>query len=673
MAVEIEIIGDRVENEEYYAGEYLDKMFKAYFNNKNDINGKILIKPNFRAPGEKREDIDIVVWMRFENFREKFATKHQYKEDDETIISTNKTLSPIFINSFLFAIELKSHNRDGVCFSSTEVRVKYKDKYSSVTEQNEQQSYSLKNFIEKNAKGLNKSPYINRLIWLRSFDKQAKTPFGCNVVNVLFGDFSFKTLIETTFNQNPPFKAVNSNLSYTAYFDRDEDANTDESIEKVLLYYDKVFFSKQGTLTRRKLENLVQRELDKTNKERIDEIGFKTTIIQGVPGSGKTIHLLHLAYHLAKQKGKRCLILTYNIALNADIDRLSLLSGFKDDPSSATVGTNTCMRLMRKFFIAWGVYEEAPAELNQNERIKYIKNNFLDNYQNLLKELNSYLNEGLLTDDEINKTKQKIDELNWDIVFIDESQDWYPEERDILYKLYGANNFIIAYGSHQLIRQLEPIDWSKGTQLAPPINLGQSFRQKMNLCLFINEFSEKIDFNRRIGINNELNGGGVLVFTRRYNIEDYKTQLKYCVKECKNAAYDLLILVNNKNDIFLNGLLEQGVPFHDGTNNKLKDKYPSNTDASRLYNYRSCRGLEGWIVIAQHLDLFIEEEYSSKTEARKGLSLEETRQEHIANWLYMIFSRAIDRLIITLKNPNTEYSKIILKIAEEKDYAEIVR
>lgn len=155
MAVEIEIIGDRVENEEYYAGEYLDKMFKAYFNNKNDINGKILIKPNFRAPGEKREDIDIVVWMRFENFREKFATKHQYKEDDETIISTNKTLSPIFINSFLFAIELKSHNRDGVCFSSTEVRVKYKDKYSSVTEQNEQQSYSLKNFIEKNAKGLN--------------------------------------------------------------------------------------------------------------------------------------------------------------------------------------------------------------------------------------------------------------------------------------------------------------------------------------------------------------------------------------------------------------------------------------------------------------------------------------------------------------------------------------
>ena len=87
--------------------------------------------------------------------------------------------------------------------------------------------------------------------------------------------------------------------------------------------------------------------------------------------------MLHLAYHLAKEKGKRCLILTYNIALNADIDRLSILSGFKDDPSSATVGTNTCVRLMRKFFIAWGIYQEAPTELNQNQKSRYIKINFL--------------------------------------------------------------------------------------------------------------------------------------------------------------------------------------------------------------------------------------------------------------------------------------------------------
>lgn len=673
MAVEIEIIGEKVENEEYYAGEYLDEMFKSYFKNKNEVNGKILIKPNFRAPGEKREDIDIVVWMRFENFRDKFVTKSQSKIDDEVIISKNKVLEPVYINSFLFAIELKSHNRDGVLFSKTEVKVKYKEKLSSVTAQNEEQSYSLKNFIAKNAKELNGSPYINRLIWLRSFDKQAKTPFGCSVVNLLFGDFSFKTLIETTFNQNPPFKAVNNKLSYTAYFNRDDNINSDESIENIFLHYDKFFFAKQGTLTRKKLESLVQRELDETNKKRIEKIGNKTTIIQGVPGSGKTIHLLHLAYHLAKEKGNRCLILTYNIALNADIDRLSILSGFKDDPSSATVGTNTCMRLMRKFFIAWGIYEEAPAELNQKERASYIKKNFLDNYENLLQELNGYLNECLLTEEEIEKTKFDLDELNWDLVFIDESQDWYPEERDILYKLYGAQNFVIAYGSHQLIRKSKTIDWSKGTQLAPPINLEQSFRQKMNLCFFINEFSERIDFNRKIKINNDLTGGSIVVFTRPFKIEDYKTQLSYSVKECKNAAYDLLILVNNKYDDLLNTLVEQDIPFHDGTNNKFRGKYPSNADASRLYNYKSCRGLEGWIVIAQDLDQFIETEYNSIIQAKTGLSLEETKQEHVANWLYMIFSRAIDRLIITIKNPNTEYSKIILKIAEEKDYAEIVR
>jgi len=673
MAVNIEIVGGRVENEEYYAGEYLYNMFNGYFNNKNDIGGKILIKPNFRAPGEQREDIDIVVWMRFENFRETFATKNRSKVNDEIIISDNKTKSDVFMNSFLFAIELKSHNRDGVIFSNTEVRVKYNGKTSSVTEQNEQQSYSLKNFISKNAKELKGSPYINRLIWLRSFDPQSKTPFGCNVVNLLFGDFSFKTLIETTFNQNPPFKSGHNKLSYNAYFNRDENINADEAIENIFLHYDKFFFSKQGTLTRKKLENLVQRELDETNKRRIEEIGNKTTIIQGVPGSGKTIHLLHLAYHLAKEKGKRCLILTYNIALNADIDRLSILSGFKDDPSSATVGTNTCMRLMRKFFIAWGIYQEAPTVLNQNQKSRYIKTNFLNKYEALLKELNSYLNEDILSSEEINKTKIEIDELNWDIVFVDESQDWYPEERDILYKLYGPQNFVIAYGSHQLVRQLKPLDWTKGTQLAPPINLEQSFRQKMNLCFFINAFSERIDFNRKIKINDNLNGGGIFVFTRVFNIEDYKLQLNYCVKECKNAAYDLLILVNNTSDGLLNTFKTHGISFHDGTQNKNKGKYPSNVEASRLYNYKSCRGLEGWTVVASNLDQFIENEYNITTEAKTGLSLEETRQEHIANWLYMIFSRAIDRLIITLNNPNTKYSRIILKIAEQKDYAQIVR
>ena len=673
MAVSIEIIGNKVENEEYYAGEYLYNMFNTYFNNKNDIGGTILIKPNFRAPGEQREDIDIVIWMRFENFRETFATKNKSKVNDEIIISDNKTKSDVFMNSFLFAIELKSHNRDGVIFSNTEVRVKYNGKTSSVTEQNEQQSYSLKNFISKNAKELKGSPYINRLIWLRSFDPQSKTPFGCNVVNLLFGNFSFKTLIETTFNQNPPFKAGHNKLSYNAYFNRDENGNPDEAIENIFLHYDKFFFSKQGTLTRKKLENLVQRELDETNKKRIEEIGNNTTIIQGVPGSGKTIHLLHLAYHLAKKKGKRCLVLTYNIALNADIDRLSILSGFKDDPSSATVGSNTCMRLMRKFFIAWGIYQEAPAELNQNQKSRYIKTNFLDKYETLLKELNSYLDEDILSNEEINKTKVEIDELNWDIVFVDESQDWYPEERDILYKLYGAHNFVIAYGSHQLVRQLKPLDWSRGTQLAPPINLEQSFRQKMNLCFFINEFSERIDFNRKIKINDNLNGGGIFVFTRSFNIEDYQTQLNYCVKECKNAAYDLLILVNNTSDGLLKTLKNHSISFHDGTQNKNKGKYPSNVEASRLYNYKSCRGLEGWTVVASNLDQFIENEYNITTEAKTGLSLEETRQEHIANWLYMIFSRAIDRLIITLKNPNTKYSRIILKIAGQKDYAQIVR
>jgi hypothetical protein len=42
------------------------------------------------------------------------------------------------------------------------------------------------------------------------------------------------------------------------------------------------------------------------------------------------------------------------------INRLSRLVGFKDDPSAASVGTSTCLKLMRKLFIEYGIYEEEP-------------------------------------------------------------------------------------------------------------------------------------------------------------------------------------------------------------------------------------------------------------------------------------------------------------------------
>ena len=668
IMVTVKLLGDKVENEEYEGGVYIQNMLIDYFKNRTNIDGIILIKPNFRAPGEKREDIDIVVWMRFKNFREKFYTKYQNNNSH----SEDKSLMPVYLNSFLLAIEVKSHNRDGVVFTSTEVKVKYNDKLSSATAQNEEQSYSLLNFIRKNALELKHSPYINRLIWLRSFDSTNRVPFGCNVINVLFGNFSFNTLIETVFNQNPPYKSKKGSLSYTAYHNRDSELNLDFAIENILLHYEKHYYAKQGTLTRRKLEQLVQRELNESNKKRIDQIGQRTLIIQGVPGSGKTINLLHLAYHMAKQKAKRCLILTYNIALNADIDRLSLLAGFKNDPSSATVGTNTCMRLMRKFFIAWGIYNEEPANLSDSERERYIQRNFFEKYEDHLNELRNYLDNEVLNNKEIEETKQKIEELNWDVVFIDESQDWYPQERDILYKLYGAKNFVIAYGSHQLVRQTQHTDWTISTEVAKPVNLNISFRQKINLCLFINEFNNKIEFNRHIDINQKLVGGSVLIFTRPFNSNDYKIEYKYCVEECKNAGYDILILVNNK-DKLIDELKQNDIKFHNGTLDKNKGKYPSDVESSRLYNYKSCRGLEGWTVIANNLDLFIEKEMNLITKAKSGLSLQETREEHAANWLYMIFSRAIDRLIIILHNPNTEYSKHILAAANNKDYVHIYR
>ncbi len=672
--VAVEILGDKVENEEYYGGEYIKDLFQKYFVNKKDIQGLILIKPNFRAPGEKREDIDIVVWMRFENFRESFATKYQYQEtnNEGNRISSNKAVYPVFLNSFLLAIELKSHTSSGVRFKNTEIDVKYNGKYSSATMQSDEQRYSLINYIKNVSPRLNRSPFVNNLVWLRGLDNQTQEPFGCNVVNVLFGNFSFKKLIETIFTQNPPWKKQGSNtLSYTAYYDPSSTNKIDHELENVFLRYENYYYVKQGVLTRKKLEQLIQRELNEINKEVYENVGKQTTIIQGVPGSGKTINLLHLAYHLAKHKGKRCLILTFNRALNADINRLAFLAGFKDDPSAASVGTNTIMSLMMTLLTEWGEYEPALSEMKPKEQVDYFQINFINKYHEMLSSIVEQINQDVIDDKDISDLQNKLPELNWDIILVDESQDWYKEERDILFRIFGSLNFIVAYGSYQLIRQKQHLNWSENTTTGKPIILHRSYRQKINLCHFINAVSNELNLSRSITINQELTGGDVIVYLRPFSANDYNYHLKYCVNDCKNAPYDLLILANN-DDEFIKVLKENQIPFHNGTLDKLKDKYPGDIDSSRLYNYRSCRGLEGWLVIANNFDVFLEKEFNWIKEPIEGLSLKETKEQHVANWIYMVLSRAIDRIVIILKSPNSKYSKLILQVIQNKDYGEII-
>ena len=86
-----------------------------------------------------------------------------------------------------------------------------------------------------------------------------------------------------------------------------------------------------------------------------------------------------------------------------------------------------------------------------------------------------------------------------------------------------------------------------------------------------------------------------------------------------------------------------------------------------MFQYDSCRGLEGWIVVclnfdelieyklkeAEHIDFSDNIAFESKSEAIK---------KYAYTWAMMPLTRAIDTLVITLKNPDSEIGKILKNV-----------
>jgi hypothetical protein len=176
MAVEIKIIGTEilagVGSDEYNGAVQLKQIFINEFKNKTDINGSILIKPNFKAIGQDPEDLDVVVWINLENYKYTVFCGHKYFDEELNRYCTEEKLTKKEVNfkSMLINIELKSHNNSGVVISTNDILVEYNGKKSSAYDQNTKQKYSLKNFIDKSQPNLRgKNIYITNLIWLPNF------------------------------------------------------------------------------------------------------------------------------------------------------------------------------------------------------------------------------------------------------------------------------------------------------------------------------------------------------------------------------------------------------------------------------------------------------------------------------------------------------------------------
>lgn len=380
--------------------------------------------------------------------------------------------------------------------------------------------------------------------------------------------------------------------------------------------------------------------------------------------------ILHMAHELAEEKDKKCLILTYNLALLSDIRRLIALA--RIDPDSA-VRRLEVSSIHSKMLALMDAFDIEKPEANGRS--------FDDLYMLRRAEFHSMLLGGAITEEDIQRIIPPSTKFRWDFVFIDEGQDWPEEERDILYRLYGSEKFVVADGMDQLVRATVHTDWTNGVEHHRPIiSEKTSLRQKSNLIRFQSSLAMKLGLPQwDLKVNPAMSGGKVVVKVGDYDSHLHGATFAAC-KANGNQAYEMLFLappnlVATKENGERYFVLKQkwadsfDIVLWDGTDESTRSDYPTRVEEHRLFQYDSCRGLEGWSVVCLHLDEFFEYKRrtyreDSNTDQMALLSFEDNAMLFAARWVMVPMTRSVDTIVITLRNASSPFGKLLREVTE---------
>ena len=683
MAVTINIKGNK-ETDEYKDALVLKEIFARDI--PKEVNGRILIISNATLFGQDIKDVDIIALGSFEKFSLRLKTRSKSREagSKEDVIDDEIKERLVFINNFCFVIECKKHPTEHIQLNGLDLLVKYGNKVFDVTHQSEKQKYSLKSFLEER---LNFSPFIANFIWLRNVSWQSIKEMVRNDAeiftshNYLPSTFKVGFIFQLACIQRIPFTSLDDrtnqlkNYSSFSSLKRNEKIDFDR-ISEVFEIFEKVRDG-VGQLTRKKIEHITKNFLD--NQQYAQAIGKKLLIISGKAGTGKTIRLLKIACDIAINQGARCLILTYNLALVSDIKRCLALAEIPDGIDDYTVNITTLHKFMYELFFGFGI-GVVTEQFDNGKSATYVEK-FLLNYLRYLEELTEYLKEGIINVADINDAiKRNHDAVAWDYILIDESQDWADEEKDILFKIFGSEKLIIADGIDQLIRTQTKCNWTR--RLRPDIDFHKTYgrkglRQEVNLVTFVNKVAQKLNITWEVEPKEELIGGKVIISSHEYDKELHDQLYKQCIL-MGNKAYEMMFLVppslvekkgKTRRFLYTEKFFEMGVKLWDGTNSDLRTEYPVELNQHRLLQYESCRGLEGWTVVCLEFDQFIQYKLETFNE-EKGHELalesfEEKRDRFVYLWSLIPLTRAIDTLVLTIKDKDSRIHSILREIYEE--------
>lgn len=635
-------------SDEAEAAEDLVIRFKEELKKYPKASGNIYVFSNLSMFAQKRRDIDLLIigFVKDLSLHGKFQGK--------TKDGTQHLIEELDINSFIFNVEIKAHSK--IDLRGTDYWVEYAttNTEEDVTVQAFETMNSLRNHLDANC-GIN--PFICDMIWFRSIKRIALDQKRNNVPdNALPNIFSFKEMISTAlFRANVKF--------YHGAYHLDTFSGGEKDVERIK----KLFGSKREIrgLTKDKFELISHNSVD-VNKI-VSDAGNKLTIISGRAGTGKTIQLLQIAFKLASEDNNyRCLMLTYNRALVSDIQRLIDYTPMPSKVDGRTVSIRTIDSFFQSLMRETGVIQKYlnPSSYNYNEL-----------YTQELKELYRFICEKCdETDIEFLKdvSDQKID---WDFILIDEAQDFSDLEKSILFKIYGPKRLLVADGIDQFMRGNTKQVWEQGLkeeEVRKPKTLDLERRQKASIVRFVNAYAKLAKIDWEVRPNEDLPGGTIKIYP------EYTTDIHIDLKKnCKNnncENYDILILVppsmvvhegDDSHFKYAHLYEEYNISIFDGTCNHNRTLYPTK-DQCRLFQYHSCRGLEGWCVVCQNFDELIKYQMDNYVlpEDYLGFDKDLIKKRNVLLWSLIPLTRPVDTLIITLSDPNSEVGKMLKELAD---------
>ncbi|WP_324398191.1 DNA/RNA helicase domain-containing protein [Amaricoccus sp.] len=649
----IEIVGAN-EGQEYEAAVHLRRLILTVWPDLSqhpDDHVKLFV--SLKLYGQKYEDIDVFVVGHFSEPREFDVELKFYPRNREPVLPRRA-----YVRSFALAVEVKSHDASGVRFDDKLVSVKYPRGFECVTEKAFKQVFELKSYLER--AGL-PSPYVQDLIFmtgLREADLPAR-PHNC------FGiDASFEKILNIVGQVSQPLV---KDRFVTISFGPDENFRAILSPEATVLKT-----MEPTALDRRRMDRIVKSALP---DEWVEDLTKRQVVIRGRGGVGKTVILLQMAYRAFDNSGMRSLVLTYNKALVADMRRTMALLGVPRHLERGGIGIETVHAFVRRLMMELGIIGS--------------DDDFLANYEKHKQGLLDYLRSGAASEDDLKKLiEENADDFAWDVIFVDEGQDWPSNEIEILRTVFRPEQIVVADGVDQYVRD-SVADWDVGLSrdLLRPRRLRRCLRMKANLAHFVADCADLLGLeNWDLEPNPHANGGRVMIFEgdMARNTAIFE-RLKKEAAELGNYPVDLLacvppsLVLHDEDSTYSipgQAIQKAGGLVWDASSSDVREHYPTERDALRIVQYDSCRGLEGWTVINYAFDDFYDykfQQWLSSPHDIGGLfdSNDELAAAFAAHWVMIPITRAMDTLVINVSKRPSRLKDALKRVHESRgDFVE---